>query len=222
MTNIFSGTSGTIFDGSTGITTVNLWPTWNNQWTVRSGVATTAATNAVITIAGQTWQGWNQTYQVNPITYAGTGTITINTSAWKAWNNIFAKRELTAEEKAAEAQARLRAEEEAKKARLEAEAAKVRARKLLFGFLTDEQKREAEEFKRFHLTTRSGRRFRLHMGRGRHGNVKELEGDKEVRSYCISPDDHTLPEEDALLAQLLALKHDEAEFVRVANITRVA
>ena len=52
--------------------------------------------------------------------------------------------------------------------------------------------------------------------------MKELEGDREVRSYCIAPNDHTIPDDDALLAQKLALDHDETEFLRIANMTRVA
>jgi len=58
--------------------------------------------------------------------------------------------------------------------------------------------------------------------KGRAGNVVSIKDGKPVEKYCIHPDDPEMPDEDCMLAQLLLLTHDEQEFLRIANRTRLA
>jgi hypothetical protein len=53
--------------------------------------------------------------------------------------------------------------------------------------------------------------------RGAAGNIKRLENGEEVESLCVHP--RGVPDEDANLAQMLHLLHNEDELRRTANIT---
>jgi len=89
----------------------------------------------------------------------------------------------------------------------------ARARRLLMSVLSPAQ-RQTYEDKRYFDVQVAGKVYRIHQGT--HGNVRELGPDgRERYLWCAQPDH--VPTEDAMLAQMLLLKHDEAAFRRVAN-----
>lgn len=89
----------------------------------------------------------------------------------------------------------------------------ARARKLLMSALSPAQRRTYED-KRYFDVQVAGKVYRIHQGT--HGNVRELgPNGREQYLWCAQPDH--VPAEDAMLAQMLLLRHDEAAFRRVAN-----
>jgi hypothetical protein len=100
-----------------------------------------------------------------------------------------------------------------------------RAEQLLLEHLDAEQAREWRDGHYFHVETADGqRRYRIH--RGLAGNVRLVrDGEREgtagwLRRYCmhVYHPDGRVPDEDNVLAQLLMLTTDEAEFLRLANV----
>jgi hypothetical protein len=103
------------------------------------------------------------------------------------------------------------------------EQAEKRAQQLLMSMLTPEQRIELEEKKYFHLTVfdQDGSQRTYRIERGYSGNVKLLGADGQPdKRYCIHAD-YRLPYEDQMLAQKLLLECNEAEFLRIANMTRL-
>jgi hypothetical protein len=90
-----------------------------------------------------------------------------------------------------------------------------KAEELLLLHLTDEQKKQYLEFEYFE-TTVDDRVYRIKKGRA--GNVYLIDNGKPKFKYCAHPNDYT-PDGDAMLAQLLMLKTDEAGFIKTANRT---
>ena len=190
---------------------VQVWQHWNGGITIGTNAAT----------AVNIWPIWNQ------ILTAGTtaNVIEFNTaSIWQQWQGPFADGSVQApafihgeneQQREARVAYELREAERRKVTEAERAIAAERARQLLLENLTEDQRRELAEKKHFHLRTRSGRIFRLHVGQGRSHNVKELTGDRIVKSYCAYPTGD-IPEDDAILGQKLALEHDEGEFLRLA------
>lgn len=114
---------------------------------------------------------------------------------------------------------RVRAQLEAQRRLQVINAASTRALALLQSFLDDEQKKSLQQHRYFDVISRhSRRRYRIHYGT--HGNVRLLnEAGREVTRYCAQPEG--VPTEDAMLAQLLMIRNEEAEFLNVANATRI-
>lgn len=112
------------------------------------------------------------------------------------------------------------AEEHARADQAKRAAAKVAARALFEGALSPDQRRELADHR--YITVESAtskRRYRIRCDQDRHGNIIELDpAGIEVARLCVAPDGY-LPLEDALLGQLLFLKHDEDALRRAANIT---
>lgn len=95
-----------------------------------------------------------------------------------------------------------------------------RAEKLLLSHLTPEQKAQLEKESKFEVESQSGKKFMIE--KGRYGNVYSLDkARKKVDRFCIHPQDMT-PDYDTMLAQLIWLKWNEAEFMRTANISKAA
>lgn len=92
------------------------------------------------------------------------------------------------------------------------EAIQKRARELLCRSLTPAQRQSLDEHGFFDLNV-GGRHYRIRQGT--HGNVRLIQDEREVTSYCIQPDG--VPAEDAMLAQKLLLETDEPSFLRIAN-----
>jgi hypothetical protein len=116
----------------------------------------------------------------------------------------------TAAEKAT--RLKLEAEKEAKR-----KAASMRAEHLLFTILTPKQVRQYTDDDFIELVIK-GRMYRVRKGYSR--NIDLIENGKPVARYCAHPENayHT-PVPDAMLAQILMLQTNEAEFLKVANRT---
>jgi hypothetical protein len=116
----------------------------------------------------------------------------------------------TAEEKAA----RLKREEEHEAKR---KAASLRAESLLFTILTPQQVRQYTDDNYFDVVI-DNRTYRIKKGYSR--NIELIEGGKPTALYCAHPADaYSTPVPDAMLAQLLMLRGNEQEFLRIANRT---
>ena len=101
--------------------------------------------------------------------------------------------------------------------RIEAE---VRAEKILAENLDEEQKKVYAERKVVPITTAKGRKYLIKKGRA--GNVYRIdEHGKEIEKFCIHPDE-LVPDQDTMLSQLLWLRWCEDDFLRIANMTRLA
>jgi hypothetical protein len=129
----------------------------------------------------------------------------------------------TAEQIAADEE-RYRVERERVQARADAAAAErraaiERARALLHAMLSVQQREQLQREQFFEVIGHhSQKRYRVRQGS--HGNVRLLDkAGREVTSYCAQP--HGVPTEDSMLAQKLALEHEEQAFLKVANATRM-
>ena len=178
--------------------------TWDNA----SSFSTTSTTT------GATWIDWNS----NQNTSASASMALV----WNKWttssgttdsSGSIGYREPTAEEHEA---TRL-ANEERERQQKEAEA---RAEKILDENLNEEQRKVYAERKVVPITTAKGRKYLIKKGRT--GNVYRLdEHGREVEKFCIHPDE-MVPDQDTMLAQLLWLRWCEEEFLRIANVTKLA
>ena len=110
-------------------------------------------------------------------------------------------------------QARLAAEQKRKK-----DEAIQRANDLLMMHLDEKQRRDWRLRQQFYVRSQSGKRFRIrNLGSM---NIDEMdEGDRVRANHCIVAPGVPLP--DQLLAQKLMLEHNEAEFMRVANLRTI-
>jgi hypothetical protein len=105
----------------------------------------------------------------------------------------------------------VRIEREQEERRVAAE----RAEQLLISHLTRAQRKSWERDKAIEVKGRSGRTYRIKCGRA--GNVYELDDKgRPVASLCVHLVD-PVPDQDNVLWQLLAIQHDEEEFLRRAN-----
>lgn len=186
--------------------TADPWSTW----TINSTAST--STNCVV------WQWWTGTNSPTASWVGANGPVTVQLVVPE-----------TAEQAAERAR---RADELAERRRLAAERAMERraaeivaaqsAAATLRLLLDSDQWAAWVADERFVVTTPAGHRYLVK--RGHAGNVRLLDGDTEVEALCCHPDMHDdemrrLPDEDAVIAQVLALRHDEDGFRRTANIT---
>jgi hypothetical protein len=98
--------------------------------------------------------------------------------------------------------------------------AKERAHALLFSLLPEPERQRYTHEGFFEVIGSHGGHYRIH--RGVAGNIIWLHPDgKPGSSLCCHPNIYTdagrMPDEDAMIGQLLALRTDEASFVRTAN-----
>jgi hypothetical protein len=186
-------------------------------------ITNTATTASTMTIQN-TWNSWNNQYVVANST--GTGNCNYVTN-WNSWNRHY---EETEEQRKAreEREARWREDEERRwqerQARLEEErkleearrkAAKDKARKLLLEALDETQREEFNSKRFFHVTSKTGKRYRLEYGVC--GNIKEVDERGAVQTIlCAHP--KNVPCEDSLFSQKLALENDENTIRKVANV----
>lgn len=174
---------------ATTCNTTGIWCDWNQT--------TAATTNAATTI--NVWQNWAQT-----------GSYTIVRQA------PYVAPVETAEQKAIREEQQKRYREEQAERERQRKLAAEKAEKLLKDWLDEQQLKEFEKERQFHVISAEGKRFRLKFGT--HGNVEELdERGKAVARYCIQPD--AVPTGDAVLAQKLMLETDEKAFRKIANRT---
>ena len=197
-TNCTTATTATSYNVTTA------WQIWTNQ--------TTAYNNAA---AIYVWPEWAQTYaamreeQIQALSNAQGALAGIG-------KNVNVQPKISEERRRGILEERERWRKIQEEATAKAAAALKRAEALLLACLTDEQKHELVTDKRFNVVTPSGKRYRIK--RHTHGNVLLLDDHGEpVRRYCAQPGG--VPDDDAILAQVLALRTDEAAFLRVANET---
>jgi hypothetical protein len=188
------------------------WVTWNNEWQT---TATVTSTTSASTTNDATWYTW---------TGVDTGG-TASDLAWIQWvmapatDNYLTYStpgsQLSEEDIAAE-QARIREAADARQR--EREAAVVKAKALLASLLDEKQREQLERQRFFEFVSQTGRRMRIKHGYSR--NVDELKEDgSRLRTLCAHPSSYDLVDEDHMAAQLLALRYDEASFLRVANVS---
>jgi len=194
-----------------------------------SGYYTTTATSDSSTTV---WQNWTISYDATSTTGDTTWTnwndncttSAIDSTTWSFWVNGTAVDNYQPVQPSAEAIAQAR-EHEAQRVKEQAEREKQRveaqrkAEKLLVDNLTKEQQESYRERKVIPIRSRSGKNYEIH--KGRQGNVRRLHEGKAVESYCIHPSEY-VPDEDTMLTQLLWLRWCEEDFLRVANVTRIA
>jgi hypothetical protein len=206
--------------------------TQNRIWRVWTGSKTSGSTTACTCPWGtddSIWNGW--------VTAANntTGTITITTNAvqdavWRVWLNdphtrievvrspsarVLSPAEAEADRQRREA-ARIESERQEALRRAARDAASKRARSLLVANLTREQRAQYEKHGYFDVQV-DGKTYRINQGT--HGNVAQVDDKGPIERYCVQPDG--VPTEDAMLAQLLALRHAPHEFFAKANRTRI-
>lgn len=169
-------------------------------------------------MAWYTWTSGATTAQTAQTTNVYIYNPAVIQSSWAAWQAPVRRKESEAERKAREEAEFTRWAEYTKaQAAAAAEAAKARARaeKILVRHLSEDQKKVLAE-KGYFEEEINGKTYRI--WRGTHGNIKELDKDKqEVAQLCVQP--AGVPTEDAMLAQLLWLRADEKALLRVANRT---
>lgn len=190
--------------GTTSSATTDPWVGWN---TGTYECATTTTTTG-------TWVIWNGS--VTPVLYNGNG------DRWGAdWPAVVEVTETPTQREAREALVRRQADEAAEFRRQQV-VAREKAERLLRRHLTPEQERQWETFGWFDVMVEGGERPARHyrIERGTHGNITRLEGGRPVETLCVQPGG--VPTEDANLAQMLHLLHDEEGVRRIAGIRRVA
>lgn len=188
-------------------------------WTTASTSVTIAAFNQATAIGGHLTSAANQ-YTLNgnvyatsnlALTYQGTATSAVNGWSQHQADDFYRQLQLIgyAQNQAAYNQP----PPQPRRTNEEHVRSRGRARKLLMSALSHSQQATYSLHGYFDVAV-GGTVYRIHQGT--HGNVRELGGDgREKYLWCAQPDH--VPAEDAMLAQMLLLRHDEAAFRRVAN-----
>lgn len=97
--------------------------------------------------------------------------------------------------------------------------ARAKARELLLRFLDEQQRQSHDASGGFEVVGKSGSIYRINHGIA--GNIERLDRcGRTMERWCVHPS-AALPAEDAMLAQLLHLREDDAGLRRIANVTRM-
>lgn len=175
------------------------------------------------TPANSTWYAWAESQS----TTTTTPSIQSCTAEWMAWTTSTSTTSTTAtmlhvdwepESDEIRERRRARAEAEARARIAAAEAAEL----LLGSCLSPEQRAQLAEGDYFEVRAigPDGQGTTYRIERGSVGNVFELDGEgRKVRGFCIHPAD--VPEGDAMLAQMLMIRHAHEDFRRIANIRQL-
>lgn len=210
-------TSDCTWSSWTSVTTSSSSATNDYVWVNWAGDATTAGTGGTDT----TWVTWTTNG-----TSSTTNSITYTTdNTWAVWVDGTGKKVIqpaqfkytpptppTPEQLEARRLQQEKAKREAEERERERDEAIARARALLMSCLGPVQKRDYKRKGCFTVRSQSGKRFRL--GKGLPKEVDKQ--DKALASYCIHPIP-SVPDGDRLLTEMLMLRYDEAEFLRIAN-----
>ncbi len=201
-------------------------------------------TNAVGTSCGyyDPWPTWTSQLNATSATITGTNTTDL---AWHYWARQQPAQQYRAVVSESAEQRRVREQREAEyRARCDADRAaralaERKAETLLLRHLSPVQREEYQRTGAFTVRMDDGRSYRIRKGWA--GNVDAFEAPKidqvlereggivvpaangaprRVERLCIHPRE-LVPDCDNMLAQKLLLEADEAEFRRIANITRV-
>jgi hypothetical protein len=114
-------------------------------------------------------------------------------------------------------------EAEAERQRIETAKADATAKELFLASLTSFERDEFDRTKAVTVISPSGKVYRVitTFRSGYHGNIIELDAaGQPAVSVCCAPGG-LIPNFDKFLGQILALKYDEAAFVKAANRTKI-
>ena len=183
--------------------TTATWNCWNDTGTATSVIDTTWgcwANSTATTTAGSatTWMRW-----MSDGTTSGNYVVTQPAQLSKEQLAVVKQQQAEFNKAQAELQAKQKH-------------AKAKAEQLLVEHLTEEQEKAWKENRAIFVTAKSGRRFKIREGRA--GNIEEINADgKAIRSFCVHVEPYNVPDADNVLAQKLALEHNEEALLRVAN-----
>jgi len=167
------------------------WGCWANS----TAATTTAGSSAI-------WRTW-----ASDVTTSGS--YVMQTQPYRA--PVLTPEQIAAAEQRHAELVKAQAEHQAKQ-----KAVKEKAERLLCEHLTEEQEQAWKENRAIFVTAKSGRRFKIKEGRA--GNIEEINTEgKAIRSFCVHVEPHNVPDADNVLAQKLALEHNEEALLRVAN-----
>jgi len=226
-----TGTASTISDpyNLSGATWTSNAAVYVNDCYNVSISSSSLAEQQAVALQHATWDAWNTV-----------GGITVQEDSWLQWNGTYwaqtaeriaypwRQREVTLrtvqpsaeeiEEATRRAQERVREADQRANLRRTADS---RAEALLQTCLNEEQAKEFRQFQYFTVISKDGqRRYRIRKGIA--GNILRIDGaGKPTHTLCAHPAEE-VPEYDNMLAQKLWLEHDEASFLKVANMRMIA
>lgn len=200
---------------------------WYDDWS-----SATTTTTSIINIPLYTTGGTTNSIYSNNVWQEWSATSATSTQAvWANWVRVRqmqdyqsvvpqpeAPRVRTAQEIAAE-ETRMREYREAESRRRRLiEEAEARAEALLLHHLTPEQVDDYKRKKHFTVCAKSGSRYRVNCASGYRGNIILLGSkDEYLGGFCAHAPSESMVGADHYLAQMLNLRHNEEEFLRVAN-----
>jgi hypothetical protein len=95
--------------------------------------------------------------------------------------------------------------------------ASARAEQLLLSVLCEESRRQLATAGFFTVRAQSGKVYQIHRGRTRNVRWRDPATGRTLY-YCCHPAEH-VPDADTMLSQKLMLELQEAEFLRLANVS---
>lgn len=167
-----------------------------------------------------------------PPSVAATFTVTSGTNSVTTWGTslntclekkqiggfaIWVPREMTDEEKAAEAVRAAEFERQQQVFLAEQKAADEKAETLLRKILTPKQRMELETEGHFHVWAKDGFKYRITRSSGHNVSRVCPETGRVLARYCIVPKIF-VPSSDRLLAQKLLLEADPERFISLSNV----
>lgn len=176
--------------------------------------------DSIILSAVTQWYEWNNGTSNQSVWREWTSSGTAATTTWQVWNDDHAPWGIRYNETIILPAAKIKAmEEERQAAAAAAQATAARAEQLLKENLDALQLEEFKVNKTFTVISRDGeRRYRIRKGWAH--NVERLDNTgQKMHTLCAHPVD-PVPEYDNMLAQKLMLEHDEANFLKIANVGR--
>jgi len=201
-----------LFYNTIDVTTDHPWHIWVSNQTATSSTYSTIATDMI-------WQYWNENQ---------TATTLSTISAYEPrWVRMQRPRQRTEEEQLQYRQRQLERERAVEERHREAmrvakeesekrKEADAKAMALLRENLTPQQLEDLDKNKWFLVEGgKSKKTYRINATRYA-GNIYELDGAKEVASYCVHAND-SIPLGDQLLTQTISLRHDEDHIIGKAN-----
>jgi hypothetical protein len=183
-------------------------------YTVTTPMPTITSSDMYAALGGQLWSLGGQQYALGNIASAQWQYQYAQAVPQWAWRDL-ERLDRQDGQQHADLMAKL-IEEDAKRV-AKRKAAALRAENLLFTILTPAQVKQYTD-DGFVEQEVNERIYRIRSGRAR--NVELIEAGKVKALYCAHPSDaYDCPVPDVMLAQLLALKANEAEFLKIANRT---
>jgi hypothetical protein len=181
-------------------------------YTVTTATPTITLGDMYAALGSQLWNFGGQQYALGNIASAQ---WQYNNAQWQYQIPRWSWRDVEDGQQHADLMAKLAAEDAKRLAKRKAAA--LRAESLLFTILTPAQVKSYKDDGFFEQEVNE-RIYRIRSGRAR--NVELIEAGKVTALYCAHPSDaYDCPVPDVMLSQLLALRANEAEFLRIANRT---